>query len=48
MDLRDNPDEAAFRAELRAWLDANLPDEKRGGRGGAQRFDDEGDVSDDD
>ena len=40
MDLRDNPDEAAFRAELRAWLDANLPDEKRGGRGGAQRFDD--------
>jgi len=40
VDLRDNPDEAAFRAELRAWLDANLPDEKRGGRGGAQRFDD--------
>ncbi len=40
MDLRDTPEEAAFRAELRAWLDANLPDEKRGGRGGAQRFDD--------
>ena len=40
MDLRDTPDEAAFRAELRAWLDANLPEEKRGGRGGAQRFDD--------
>ena len=40
MDLRDNPEEAAFRAELRAWLDANLPEEQRGGRGGAQRFDD--------
>jgi alkylation response protein AidB-like acyl-CoA dehydrogenase len=40
VDLRDTPEEAAFRAELRAWLDANLPDEKRGGRGGAQRFDD--------
>jgi alkylation response protein AidB-like acyl-CoA dehydrogenase len=25
MDLRDTPDEAAFRAEVRAWLDANLP-----------------------
>jgi alkylation response protein AidB-like acyl-CoA dehydrogenase len=25
MDLRDSPDEAAFRAELRAWLAANLP-----------------------
>jgi alkylation response protein AidB-like acyl-CoA dehydrogenase len=40
VDLRDTPDEAAFRAELRAWLDANLPEERRGGRGGAQRFDD--------
>ncbi len=40
MELRDNPDEAAFRAELRSWLDANLPEEKRGSRGGAQRFDD--------
>ena len=40
MDLRDTPEEAAFRSELRAWLDANLPDERRGGRGGAQRFDD--------
>ncbi len=40
MDLRDTPDEAAFRAELRAWLEASLPEEKRGGRGGAQRFDD--------
>jgi alkylation response protein AidB-like acyl-CoA dehydrogenase len=25
MDLRDTPDEAAFRAEVRAWLDTNLP-----------------------
>jgi len=40
VDLRDTPDEAAFRAELRAWLDANLPEDKRGGRGGQQRFDD--------
>ncbi len=42
MDLRDTPDEAAFRAELRAWLDANLPEARRGGRGGSQRFDDAG------
>jgi alkylation response protein AidB-like acyl-CoA dehydrogenase len=41
MDLRDNPEEAAFRAELRAWIDANLPDERRGWRGGEQRFGDE-------
>ena len=27
MDLRDTPDEAAFRAELREWLAANLPAE---------------------
>jgi alkylation response protein AidB-like acyl-CoA dehydrogenase len=40
VDLRDKPEEAAFRAELRAWLDASLPEDKRGGRGGAQRFDD--------
>ncbi len=40
MDLRDKPEEAAFRAELRAWLEASLPEDKRGGRGGAQRFDD--------
>jgi alkylation response protein AidB-like acyl-CoA dehydrogenase len=25
MELRDTPDEAAFRADVRAWLDANLP-----------------------
>ena len=40
MDLRDTPEEAAFRAELRGWLDANLPDERRGGRGGADRYSD--------
>jgi alkylation response protein AidB-like acyl-CoA dehydrogenase len=40
VDLRDTPEEAAFRAELRAWLETNLSEERRGGRGGAQRFDD--------
>src|SRR2546422_141124 len=40
MELRDTPEEAAFRAELRAWLDDNLPEERRGWRGGEQRFGD--------
>ena len=40
MDLRDTPEEAQFRADLRAWIAENLPEDKRGGRGGAQRFDD--------
>jgi alkylation response protein AidB-like acyl-CoA dehydrogenase len=40
VDLRDKPDEAAFRSELRAWLDANLPEERRGGRGGEERYGD--------
>ena len=40
MDLRDTADEAQFRGELRAWLDANLPEEKKGSRGGAQRWED--------
>jgi alkylation response protein AidB-like acyl-CoA dehydrogenase len=40
VDLRDTPDEAAFRAELRAWLDTNLPEERRGGRGGEERYGD--------
>jgi alkylation response protein AidB-like acyl-CoA dehydrogenase len=40
VDLRDTPEEAGFRSELRAWIDANLPEERRGWRGGAQRFDD--------
>ena len=38
MDLRDTPEEAAFRAELRAWLDENLPEGLQGHRGGATRF----------
>ncbi len=38
MDLRDTPEEAAFRSELRAWLDENLPEELRGHRGGSARF----------
>ena len=40
MDLRDTPEEAKFREELRTWVDGNLPADKRGGRGGAQRFED--------
>jgi alkylation response protein AidB-like acyl-CoA dehydrogenase len=40
MDLRDTSEEAQFRTELRTWVEANLPEDKRGGRGGAQRFDD--------
>jgi alkylation response protein AidB-like acyl-CoA dehydrogenase len=41
VDLRDTPEEAAFRAELRSWLEANLPEERRGWRGGEQRFGDD-------
>jgi alkylation response protein AidB-like acyl-CoA dehydrogenase len=40
VDLRDTPEEAQFRSGLRAWLEANLPEDKKGSRGGAQRFDD--------
>jgi alkylation response protein AidB-like acyl-CoA dehydrogenase len=40
VDLRDTPEQAQFRAEVRGWVDENLPEDKRGGRGGAQRFDD--------
>jgi alkylation response protein AidB-like acyl-CoA dehydrogenase len=40
VELRDTQEEAAFRSGLRAWLEANLPEERRGGRGGAERFDD--------
>jgi alkylation response protein AidB-like acyl-CoA dehydrogenase len=42
MDLRDTPDEAAFRAEVRAWLDANLPAEP--GREWSRRLSDAGYV----
>ena len=31
VDLRDTPDEVAFRADARAWIEANLSDEVRGG-----------------
>ena len=41
MDLRDTPEEAQFRAEVRAWIQENLPDELRGHRGGAARFEGE-------
>jgi alkylation response protein AidB-like acyl-CoA dehydrogenase len=40
VDLRDTPEQAQFRAEVRGWIEANLPEDKRGSRGGAQRFDD--------
>src|SRR5436309_6249138 len=40
MDLSDTPEEAQFRSDLRAWIAENLPEDKRGGRGGAQRFED--------
>ena len=33
MDLRDGPEEAAFRATLRTWLEANVPAGLRGFRG---------------
>jgi alkylation response protein AidB-like acyl-CoA dehydrogenase len=42
VDLRDTPDEAAFRADVRAWIEASLPDELRGHQGGAARFDEPG------
>jgi alkylation response protein AidB-like acyl-CoA dehydrogenase len=42
VDLRDTPDEAAFRSELRAWLADNLPEELRAHRGGEGRFEELG------
>jgi alkylation response protein AidB-like acyl-CoA dehydrogenase len=42
VDLRDTPEEAQFRAGLRDWIQANLPESNRGGRGGAQRFEEFG------
>jgi alkylation response protein AidB-like acyl-CoA dehydrogenase len=40
VDLRDTPEEAAFRSEVQAWLDANLTDDLRAGRYGDRRFED--------
>jgi alkylation response protein AidB-like acyl-CoA dehydrogenase len=40
--LRDSPEEAVFRAEVRDWLAANLTDDLRGRRGGASRFEEWG------
>jgi alkylation response protein AidB-like acyl-CoA dehydrogenase len=40
VDLRDNPDEAAFRSEVQAWLADNLTDDLRGSRFGERRFED--------
>ena len=42
MQLRDSPEEAAFREEVRAWITANLPEDIRGRRGGASRFEEWG------
>ena len=42
MQLRDSPEEAAFRDEVQAWIAANLPDDLRGRRGGAARFEEWG------
>jgi alkylation response protein AidB-like acyl-CoA dehydrogenase len=38
MDLRDTPEEAAFRAEVRTWIAESLPEGLKGHRGGAERF----------
>ncbi|MGN6432104.1 MAG: acyl-CoA dehydrogenase family protein [Gaiellaceae bacterium] len=42
MDLRDTPEEAAFRSEVDAWIEANLTEELRGGRFGERRFEESG------
>jgi alkylation response protein AidB-like acyl-CoA dehydrogenase len=42
VDLRDTAEEAAFRAEVRDWIASNLPEELRGHRGGAARFERDG------
>jgi alkylation response protein AidB-like acyl-CoA dehydrogenase len=38
VDLRDTPEEAAFREELRAWLEESVPAALGGYRGGEERF----------
>jgi alkylation response protein AidB-like acyl-CoA dehydrogenase len=40
VDLRDTPEEAAFRSDVQAWLDANLTEDLRAGRYGDRRFED--------
>jgi alkylation response protein AidB-like acyl-CoA dehydrogenase len=42
VDLRDTAEEAAFRAEARAWLADNIPEELRGFRGSETRFEEHG------
>jgi len=44
VDLRDTPEEAAFRSEVQAWLEANLTDELRASRYGDRRFEEAGRV----
>jgi alkylation response protein AidB-like acyl-CoA dehydrogenase len=38
VDLRDTPEEAAFRAEVRGWLEANIPTELTGPRSGEAAY----------
>jgi alkylation response protein AidB-like acyl-CoA dehydrogenase len=38
MDLRDTPQEAAFRAEVRSWLEANVPAELSGPRSNEEEY----------
>ena len=38
MDLRDTPEEAAFRAEVRRWLEANVPSELSGPRSSEEEY----------
>jgi alkylation response protein AidB-like acyl-CoA dehydrogenase len=38
MDLRDTPEEAAFRAEVREWLEANVPTELSGPRSNEEQY----------
>jgi alkylation response protein AidB-like acyl-CoA dehydrogenase len=38
MDLRDTPQEAAFRAEVRSWLEANVPTELSGPRSNEEEY----------
>jgi alkylation response protein AidB-like acyl-CoA dehydrogenase len=38
MDFNDTPEEAAFRSQARAWLEANAPRERASGRGDAEHM----------